>query len=129
MNRSNKRARVRVVAGGVAGFFERALDHARKLDRGEELPSEIVVSFEDPADMLRVLTAERVRLLGAARKRATPISALAGYLNRDARAVKRDVAVLERYGLLRTRYEKNPAHGRRKIVESRAARYQLVATI
>jgi predicted transcriptional regulator len=126
MNRKNK---VRIVAGGVEGFFERSLDRARRLDRGEELPPEIVVSFEDPGDMLRVLTAERIRLLGAAKRKATPISVLAGSLQRDTRAVKRDVAMLERYGLLRTRYETNPAHGRRKVVEARAARYQLVATI
>jgi hypothetical protein len=37
--------------------------------------------------------------------------------------------LLERFRLLRTRYEKNPGHGKRRIVESRAAKYQLIATI
>ena len=44
-------------------------------------------------------------------------------LKRDTRAVGRDVDLLERFGLLRTRYEKNPGHGKRRIVESRAAKY------
>ena len=51
--------------------------HARKLDRGVSLAPEITVTFENVADMLRVLSAERVRLLRAARQRATPISDLA----------------------------------------------------
>ena len=124
-----KSTKVRVLAGGVEGFFGRALHRGRELDHGEGLSPEVVISFEDPSDMARVLTAERIRLLGAAKGRATPIPALAGYLKRDTRAVKRDIDVLEGFGLLRTWYEKNPGHGRRKVVESRAAKYQLVATI
>lgn len=79
--------------------------------------------------MLRVLSAERVRLLRVARERAAPVSDLANDLNRDTRAVSRDVDLLESFGLLRTRYEKNPGHGRRRIVEPRAANYQLLAAI
>ena len=56
---------------------------ARKLDGGATLTAEITVTFENVADMLRVLSAERVRLLHAARQRATPISHLASGLDRD----------------------------------------------
>jgi hypothetical protein len=45
------------------------------------------------------------------------------------RAVSRDVALLERAGLLRTRYESNPGHGRLKIVEPVAQEYKLVANL
>ena len=94
-----------------------------------ELAPEIIVSFEDANDMMRVLSAERIRLLRAAKMKATPVSDLAVNLKRDTRAVSRDVDLLERFGLLHTRFEKNPGHGRQRIVESRAAGYQLVATI
>ena len=124
-----KKSRVSVTADGVEGFFRRAREHARRLDRGESVAPEITVTFESVADMLRVLSAERVRLLHAARRRATPISDLASGLDRDTRAVSRDVDLLESFGLLRTRYESNPGHGRHRIVEPRAARYQLTATI
>src|SRR5271169_4699479 len=40
-------ARSRVTNDGAKGFFERAREHARKLDRGEPLAPEIVVTFED----------------------------------------------------------------------------------
>jgi predicted transcriptional regulator len=124
-----KTARLRVTADGVKGFFDRAHAHARKLDRGEELAPEATVSFENVSDMVRVLSAERVRLLHVAREKATSMSDLATDLGRDTRAIARDVDLLERFGLLRSRYEKNPGHGRRRIVESRAATYHLVATI
>ena len=120
---------VRVAGDGVAGFFERAREHARKLDRGVALPPEITVSFANAADMMRVLSTQRVRLLRAARQKPSPVSDLALRLRRDARAVSRDVELLEQFGLVRTRYEKNPGHGKRRIVESRADRYQLVAAI
>jgi predicted transcriptional regulator len=124
-----KKVRVSVTADGAAGFFRRASEHARRLDRGVSLAPEITVTFESVGDMLRVLSAERVRLLRVARERPTPISELASGLDRDTRAVSRDVDLLESFGLLRTRYESNPGHGRRRIVEPRAAKYQLTATI
>ena len=119
---------MRVVTDGVDGFFNRARDHARKLDRGEKLEAELVIAFEDAGEMMKVLSAERLRVLRASRK-ATPVSVLAGALKRNARAVSRDVNLLESFGLLRTRYVPNPGHGRRRIVESRAKIYQLIATI
>ncbi len=124
-----RKVRVSVTADGAAGFFRRAGEHARKLDRGATLAPEITVTFDSVGDLLRVLSAERVRLLRVAREKATPISDLANGLDRDTRAVSRDVDLLESFGLLRTRYETNPGHGRRRIVEPRAATYQLTATI
>ena len=50
-------------------------------------------------------------------------------MKRDVRAVSRDVSLLERAGLLRTRYEVNPGHGRMKIVEPIAQEYKLVASL
>ena len=124
-----KRSEVKVITDGVRGFFVRAQERARKLDRGEKLAPEIVISFEDPADMLRVLSAERVRLLRLAKKRPMAVSELAGGLKRDTRAVSRDVDLLEEFGLLRSSYKPNPGHGRKRIVHSRARAYQLRAAI
>ena len=124
-----KNAKVRVGVETVDGFFSRSRDRARKLDRGEKIAPEIIVSFEDPADMLRVLSAQRVRVLRLAKMKSMPVSDLAGQLKRDTRAVSRDVDLLEEFGLLRSRYETNPGHGRRRIVDARASKYQLQAVI
>ena len=125
----NRNVRFRVTADGAKGFFERARERARKLDRGEELAPEITVSFESPGDMMRVLSPERIRLLRVARQKPSPISVLAVGLKRDTRAVSRDVDLLQHFGLLCSRYERNPGHGKRRVVEPRAAKYRLVATI
>ncbi len=125
----NKSIKARITGDGTKGFFDRARERARKLDRGELVAPEMVITFENASDMFRVLSAQRVRLLRVARAKATPISDLASGLKRDTRAVSRDVHLLESFGLLRTRYEKNPGHGKRMIVEPSATKYQLVAVI
>jgi hypothetical protein len=56
-------------------------------------------------------------------------SELAATLRRDRKAVKRDVTLLESFGLVNAREEINPGHGRKRVIEPRAAKYQLVATI
>jgi predicted transcriptional regulator len=124
-----KNAKVRIMNDGVKGFFERAHEHALGLDRGEKLTSEVTISFENPSDILRILSPQRIRVLEFARKGAKPVSTLASELKRDTRAVSRDVELLEQFGVLRTRYETNPGHGRRRIVEPRAEKFQLVATV
>ncbi|MDX2149131.1 MAG: hypothetical protein SFV54_00220 [Bryobacteraceae bacterium] len=123
------RPRVTVSSASVDAFLARSIERARKLDRGERLPPEITMSFEDPADLVRVLSAERVRVIRAVREKPAPVSELAVTLRRDRKAVKRDVSLLESLGLLSAREEINPGHGRRRIIEPLAAKYQLVATI
>ena len=124
-----KKSKVNITTGTVDEFFGRIRSHAAALDRGESLPSEITITFEDPLEMLNVLTSERVRLLRKAKAGALPISALADGLKRDVRAVSRDVVRLEKAGLLRTSYRVNPGHGRYKIVEPVAREYNLTASL
>lgn len=120
---------VNVTAGTVEDFFKRSLERARALDRGEKLPAEITMTFEDPSDFMRVLSQQRVRVLRMVRTKPRPVSDLAIILKRDRKAVSRDVKLLESLGLVRTHTEPNPGHGLMKVVEPLARKYQLVATI
>jgi predicted transcriptional regulator len=116
--------------GTAAEFFERSREDAKKLDRGERLAPEIRLTFEDPADLLRVLSVERLRVLRTIRRKSKPtISGLAIILKRDRKAVSRDVRLLESLGLLRTRDESNPGHGVHTVVEPLAEKYHLMATV
>jgi predicted transcriptional regulator len=63
------------------------------------------------------------------KQKPAAVSDLAGKLRRDTRAVSRDVDLLEEFGLLQSRYETNPGHGKRRIIHSLARQYQLLATI
>jgi predicted transcriptional regulator len=125
----NVAVEVSLTTSTVDDFFKRSVERARKLDRGEKLPAEIRFTFEDPADLMRVLSAQRIRVLLTVRAQPRPVSDLALVLKRDRKAVSRDVKVLESFGLVRTHEQPNPGHGLMKIVEPLAARYQLVATI
>ena len=115
--------------GTAADFFERTKEHAKKLDRGERLAPEIRLTFEDPADLLRVLSVERLRVLRTIRKKKSTVSGLAITLRRDRKAVSRDVKLLESLGMLRTHTEPNPGHGVNTVVEPLAEKYHLTATL
>jgi predicted transcriptional regulator len=118
-----------VGAGTADAFFTRSAARAQKLDRSEKLLPEMRLTFEDPADLVRVLTAQRVRVLDAVRRNPAPVSELAAVLKRDRTAVRRDVRILTKFGLVNTYEETNPGHGRRKIVGPLASKCELVTTI
>ena len=128
---TTKKARrhVTLSSGTVEAFIGRSLARARRMDRGEKFPDAITMTFEDPSDLVRVLSAQRLRVLRAVRAKPAPISDLAAILGRDRKAVRRDVSLLQSFGLVLTREEVNPGHGRKRISEPRAAKYQLLATI
>ena len=128
MNKTVKSVR-RVGRGTADAFFRRSAVRAQKLDRGETLLPEMRLTFEDPADLVRVLTEQRVRVLAAVRKNPAPVSELAAVLKRDRTAVRRDVRILTAFGLVKIHEETNPGHGRRKIVAPLATKCELVTTI
>lgn len=121
--------RLKINTDGFEGYAKRALNRAKKLDRGETIKPEITITFEDPLAMIEILTAERLRLVQKVRTKSVSISALAAALKRDPKSVRRDVLKLERAGVVRTRDQVNPGHGRVKIVEPVAREYRLMAVI
>jgi len=123
------KTKVTLTVSSTDEYFERLRKRARALDRGEMPPPGITISFEDPMELLAVLTSERVRLLRKVKQEPQQISALATGLKRDVRAVSRDVSLLENAGLLRTSYRSNPGHGRMKVVEPVAQEYKLIADL
>jgi predicted transcriptional regulator len=122
--------KVNIRTDGVEGFFARAHETARKLDRKETIAAETVIAFEDTSAMWRCLTPQRTRLIEFVKQgNGTPIMHLAVQLKRPRRAVDRDVSLLESTGLVRTFFKENPGHGRIKIVEPVAHKYQLTTTL
>jgi predicted transcriptional regulator len=113
---------------GFEGWAKRGRVRAEKLTRGEKIVAEKTVNFESPLEMRRVLTVERMRLLETTRKQAWSVTGLAAELGRDPKSVRRDVLMLVKVGVLRTREKVNPGHGRVKIVEPLAARVEMRAS-
>ncbi len=121
--------KLRIETDGLDRYAKRALARARKLDRKESIRPEITITFANPLAMVEVLTPERLRLVQRVRTKSLSITALAASLKRDPRSVRRDVAKLERAGVIRTRNEINPGHGRTRMVEPVAYQYRLTAVI
>ena len=121
--------KLRINTDGFEGYAKRALERARKLDRREAIKSEITITFDDLLAMVEVLTAERLRLIQKVRTKSSSITALAVALKRHPKSVRRDVLKLERAGVVRTREQINPGHGRVKIVEPVAREYRLTAVL
>ena len=120
---------LKINTDGFEGHAKRAEVRARKLDRRERIKPEITITFDNPLAMLEVLTAERIRLVQKVRTKSSSISALAAALGRDPKSVRRDVLKLQRAGVVRTREQINPGHGRVKLVEPVARECQLTAVL
>ena len=116
---------IKIHSDGFEGYAKRSLERAKKLSRGKRLAPEIAITFEDPLKMAEVLTPERLRVCFVVRRQSSSVSKLATRLKRDPKAVRRDVSILERYGLLKTHMEANPGHGRIRIVEPAAKKIEL----
>ena len=110
-------------------FLARARATARKADKGEEIQESLVVSMP-PEELSRVVTSARLRLVAAVREgERLSVSGLARRLERDRAAVKRDVDVLVRAGILRTKEASLPGHGRQMLVYPTAKQLRLLAEI
>jgi predicted transcriptional regulator len=126
---SSRIRKIRIGVESMDHFFSRMRVNARELDRGETLEPGLILTFEDPADFLEVITPARVRLLQKIDRKAVALFALAAALSRDPSAVRRDVALLESKHLVKTRRVPNPGHGMHTVVERAAGSIELAATV
>ena len=120
--------KTRFVQESFESMTERSVARARKLDAGEPIEPENIISFEDPLDLLELLSVERIRLLKAARGHALPVDELARRLGRPRPSVMRDIKRLEALGVLERRKEPNPGHGQRTLVQTVGERFELTAS-
>jgi predicted transcriptional regulator len=118
-----------IKTGTEDDFFKRGHQLGRAADRGERLPDERVISFEDPAEVMKLMTETRLALFRAVKDTPGSITNIAERLHRDRSAVKRDVDEMERAGLVTITEKVLPGHGRMKEVRAVANRFRLQADI
>ena len=120
---------VTLKAGNEKDFFRRGKVLARLADAGQPIPEERTVSFEDPADLLRLLTVSRLDVFRSVKAEPGSITVIAGRLHRDRSAVKRDVDQLARVGLVTIETKTLPGHGHMKEIRAAAGIFRLEAMI
>ncbi len=110
-------------------FLGRARKVARFADARKAIPESFVIRFEDPADMLAVLTLARLALFRVIKQEPGSIASIAQKVKRDRSAVTRDVAALGKAGLVTVAEKTHPGHGRMKEVRACATAIKLVALV
>jgi predicted transcriptional regulator len=118
-----------IKTGTEDDFFTRGRQLAKAADHSEPLPDERIISFEDPADVMKLITAARLALFRAVKEMPGSITQISQRLHRDRSAVKRDVDELERAGLVTIADKVLPGHGRMKEVRATANRFSLQAEV
>jgi len=124
-----KAMKLTVTTGTERDFFERGRKLAKKLDMGERVEPECIISFEDPQDLLELVTAARMNLFNAVKEEPGSIAEIARRLNRDRSAVKRDVNKLAEAGLIVIEVKPFHGHGRMKVLTAAADKFKLVAQV
>lgn len=118
-----------IKTGSVESFFKRGRKLAKLADLGNSLPEERVISFEDPTDVLKLLTTARLALFRSIKAQPGSITAISERLHRDRSAVKRDVDELANAGLVKIEPKVLPGHGRMKEVSATADNFRLEAEL
>ncbi len=81
-------------------FFQQGRRIAQLADQQKQLPAENIISFEDPAELLELLTPVRLTLLQTITAHPGSITSIAERLGRAADLIERDVDELEKIGLV-----------------------------
>jgi predicted transcriptional regulator len=101
-------------------FLGWARQVARRAGAGKPIPESFAISFEDPADMLAVLTPARLALFRVFKRKPGSIASIVQKLKRGRSAVTRDVSALGKAGLITVTEKTHPGHRRKKEVRARA---------
>ena len=118
-----------IQTGTEDAFFKRGRQLAKAIDSGKSIAPERIISFEDPCDLMKLITATRLTLFRAVKETPGSITDIAIRLQRDRSAVKRDLDELQRAGLVTIIEKILPGHGRMKEVRATAKRFRLMAEV
>ena len=109
--------------------LERGRMLVRQADAGRSLSEEHAASFEDPAELVKLLMATRLDVFRAVTAEPASISGLEQRLYRDRSAAKRDGDQLARAGMVLIESRVLPGHGRLKEVRSATRSFRLEAVL
>jgi len=120
---------VKIRTGNVDDFFSRAREAALKADRGERFEEKLTISFEDPDQMLMLLSGGRRRIMLEVMKRPQTVQDLANILNRNRSTIVKEIRYLEQKGLLSRKRGQARENGSEVFVEAVAPKIELVAML
>lgn len=120
--------RLTIRTGDPDEFFDRARYAAIQADQGGDFAElRVTLQFEDPKQMLAMLSEARRRLIAEVLHTARSAEELAERLHRERTGIMRDIRQLERFGLLIPEPDTASTGVRR--VRAAAPRIELIAAI
>lgn len=114
-----------ICTGTEEQFFKRGRRIAKDLDAGRPIAQQTIISFEDPEDMMRLLSSARLNLFKEIKREPGSIARIAERIKRDRSAVKRDIDAMQAAGLVSVTEKTLPGHGRMKEVRAIAEKVSL----
>ena len=118
-----------VKIGTEVDFFRRGRELAKRADARQKLVAKRVITFEDPAALLKLFTPARVALFGVVKEHPGSISDISARLDRDRSAVKRDIDEMAKAGLFTIEVKVHPGHGQKKEIRAVANQINLCAVV
>jgi len=125
----NRMTTVTIRTGKVDEFFSRAREAALRADRGEPFEGKVTISFEDPNEMLMLLSGGRRRIMLEVMKRPQTVQNLANILSRNRSTIAKEIRYLEQKGLLSRKKASAEENGSEVFVEAVAPKIELVAML
>ncbi|MBU0989874.1 MAG: MarR family transcriptional regulator [Proteobacteria bacterium] len=120
---------VSIRTGNVEGFFARARNAALRADRSEDFEDKMTISFEDPDQMLLLLSGGRRRIMLEVMKRPQTVQDLSKLLNRNRSTIVKEIRYLEQKGLLSRKRTQARENGSEVFMEAVAPKIELVAML
>lgn len=105
-----------IQVGNADDFFKRGRAVALQIDKGESIPSQTIISFENREDLIDIITKAKLNLISEVKSKPGSIADLSARLKRDRSSVSRDISKLAKFGLLTVEEKPFPGHGRMKEV-------------
>lgn len=121
--------KLNVAVGTEEEFFKRGKAIAAAADAGETIKQLHSITFENVEDLLACMTPKRLVILEALRKSSGSITSLAERVHRDRSAVSRDLAQLQRAGIVKVETQPSQGHGSIKMVHAIAHKIDLHVAI
>lgn len=118
-----------IKTGTEEDFFNRGREVARMADQDEVLAESHVISFEDPAEMMKLITEGRLAVFRSVKEQPGSITEVANRLHRNRSAVKRDIDALAQAGLLTIVPKLLPGHRHQNMVRAAAQLIHLQAEV
>lgn len=109
--------KITIGLGDENDFFEHGRRIGKAADAGERIPEEALVTFGDPAELVRALTPSRLELVAAVKEKPDSIQGIADHVHRDRSAVRRDLQALIDAGIVLVERRVFPGHGSMKFLQ------------